>query len=731
MNDERSGANAGEDVPEDGRVLDGVLVVELGQRVGSAVCGSLLAQLGATVVCVEHPDGTRADTKWTDRPQLAAGKLSLVPDGPSERTLLVELLRRCDVIITSADIDRLRLGDDGLPAAPPDAIVCDVTAFGVGTDPAMEGCSELQIQALTGVLDTTGHADGPPSPITIPLIEHVSGTYAAGAVLCALRLRRTRGVSQAVEIALYDVGFSLLTSFLPVVLDGGPHPPVTRVGNRQTMVAPWNVYRAKDGWLLLCAGSDEQWRRICQVIGRHELGSDPLYAKASSRLARVAEVDAIVSGWVVDRTVDACVDRFCEVSIPCGPIVRIGSSPDEPNLRHREMIKRIVDPVSGRVIDIPGSPLRMSRSPGLPPARLARPGGDHEEIQAILGTTPKQRPILRGSPEPPLAGLRVIEVGHYTTAPLAARHLANLGAEVVKVEPPDGEAVRRWPPARNGQGIFFSFQNADKKSVVIDMDTKQGKEEFRVLISSADVLIENLKPGSLAKRGFGQDELLAINSRLVSCAISGFGQDSLYPGRPAFDAVIQAMSGLMDVVQGDGMPLKTGPSSADIMGAVAAFLAIVAALEYRDRTGLGQSLDLSMQDLGAWSTQCAWNKPAGGSTSSFTIAAQDGYVLAEPEPHLAPLVDVARERAEAQGLTREECAAFLASQFVRTMPIRTVEEVVKADWTRARKLWFSAGTTDETFPLLASPIRLQLTPARVVVPGPPLGRDTAEVMGRL
>ena len=552
-------------------MLEGVTVLEVGVRIGTSVAGCMLAQLGAQVVFVEMPQSRGAHAGKLDwRAQFAAGKLSLVPEPGStaDRDLLAGLARSCDVLLLSSDLDPQALRGLAQAAADAGAIVCDLTAFGSSGPLASHACSDAQVQALTGILECTGTAAGGPMPIPVPIVEHLSGVYAAGGVLCALRERRLRGVSQSVEIALYDVAFGLMTSFLAPAFEGQAQA-ATRVGNRHTMAAPWNVFRAADGWILLCAGSDEQWRRICRLIGRESLADDPAFAKNADRVARVGEVDTVVQEWVGQRSVAECVSRICELGLPCGPVAPIDAYPREDNLSHRGMIRETFDPVTRRDLRVPGSPLRMSRSPGRALVRIPAPDEDRAAIRR-LADAPPARTVPAAVHEPgsrPLEGIRVLEIGHYTTVPIATRTLASLGAEVIKIEPAGGEAVRGWPPMRGGQGVFFTFQNSDKKSVCLDMESEADRSVLAQLIAGADVLVENLRPGALARRGFAWEELERINPRLVYCAISGFGADSLYPGRAAFDMVIQAMSGLMDVTHVDGMPLKTGPSCADILGA--------------------------------------------------------------------------------------------------------------------------------------------------------------------
>ena len=677
-------------------VLNGITVLELGVRIGASVAGSTLAQLGATVVFVELPVAPAGPpTKFSCREQFAAGKLSLLRERGSEddQRLLAELAATFDVVLLSTDLDPEETR--GLAGAAGGAVVCDITACGSSGPLAGRPYSDAQIQALSGILGCTGTPASGPIPIPLPLVEHMAGLYAAGAVLCALRQRRTDGFTQAVEISLYDVAFAAMTSFLAPALDGQAQG-ATRVGNRHTMAAPWNVFRATDGWILLCAGSDEQWRRICGIIGQEALADDPAYAKNADRVARVAQVDALVQAWVEGRSVNECVERFCALGLPCGPVAGIDGYPREANLAYRAMVRETHDPVSGRQVKVPGSAFRMSRSGGRALLRIPLPDADRAEIVRLArGSSALPAAGARAqTANPPLAGIRVLEVGHYTTVPIAARTLASLGAEVIKIEPAQGEAVRRWPPMRNGQGIFFTFQNSDKKSVCLDLETQEGRTLLARLIASADILVENLRPGALARKGFSPADVERINPRLVYCSISGFGAESLYPGRAAFDMIIQAMSGLMDVTHVEGMPLKTGPSSADIMGAACGFVAMVAALEHRDTCGRGQYVDLSMQDIAAWATQTLWNGAHGGQMPPV-VPCGEHHVLGEGK-------DV--------------------------VPVLTVREVLDAPQTLARGLWFSVEMDGASFPLLAVPFRLLGAPSLVRQPAPALGRDTEEIV---
>ncbi|MEG3165706.1 CaiB/BaiF CoA-transferase family protein [Sphingomonas sp. PB2P19] len=203
----------------------------------------------------------------------------------------------------------------------------------------------------------------------------------------------------------------------------------------------------------------------------------------------------------------------------------------------------------------------------------------------------------------PLAGLKVIELARILAGPWAGQVLADLGAEVIKVESPAGDDTRRWGPPfiDNPDGsrdaAYFHAANRGKRSVVADFATPEGQATVRALIADADVVIENFKVGGLARYGLDYASLSAINPRLVYCSITGFGQDGPYAARAGYDFIVQGMSGIMDLTgEPDAAPQKIGVAFADIMTGLYAVIAIQAALSMRERTGHGQQIDMALLD---------------------------------------------------------------------------------------------------------------------------------------
>ena len=203
----------------------------------------------------------------------------------------------------------------------------------------------------------------------------------------------------------------------------------------------------------------------------------------------------------------------------------------------------------------------------------------------------------------PLEGLKVIELARILAGPWAGQTLADLGAQVIKIEAPAGDDTRTWGPpfiTHKGQkwAAYFHACNRGKAGIVIDFRTAAGQEQLRHLIADADILIENFKVGGLGKYGLDYDSLHAVNPRLIYCSITGFGQTGPYARRAGYDYIIQGMSGLMSVTgEPDGQPQKVGVAVTDLFSGLYASTAILAAVQQRHTTGKGQHIDVALFDV--------------------------------------------------------------------------------------------------------------------------------------
>lgn len=197
-----------------------------------------------------------------------------------------------------------------------------------------------------------------------------------------------------------------------------------------------------------------------------------------------------------------------------------------------------------------------------------------------------------------LGHIRVLDLTVFLSGPYATQMLGDLGADVIKIEPMDGDQTRNLPPNFvGGDSVYYHSLNRNKRCVAVDLRTKEGQGLVRRFAATADVVIENNRPGGMAKYGLGYDDLARINPRLVYCSISGFGQDGPSRDMPAYDMVVQAISGGMSLTgEPDGRPVRAGVPIGDIGAALNAVIGILAALEARHHTGKGQYVDISMLD---------------------------------------------------------------------------------------------------------------------------------------
>jgi len=198
----------------------------------------------------------------------------------------------------------------------------------------------------------------------------------------------------------------------------------------------------------------------------------------------------------------------------------------------------------------------------------------------------------------PLGGIKVIDLTRVLAGPFATQSLGDLGAEVLKIEPPDvGDETRHFPPFLDGESHYFLGINRNKKSLVVDLQQEAGKEILRRLVATADILVENYRPGVMDRLGLGYAALTEINPRLIYCAISGFGLSGPLRDKPSFDIVTQALSGALSINGERGhMPVKLGIPLGDMVGGVFGPMAILAALHERTRTGKGRLIDISLHD---------------------------------------------------------------------------------------------------------------------------------------
>jgi crotonobetainyl-CoA:carnitine CoA-transferase CaiB-like acyl-CoA transferase len=689
-------------------ILSGVVVLERTDRPCVSFCGSLLGGLGATVLQVagaEHDidltDAARAKAKQVT----AAGKTLVT--GVSASASWRRLAERADIVLLGYQGPQDRdLGADDSGRR----IVCAFSAFGADAPAQTHHAGETALQALGGMMASTGAQGGAPERANVPIVEMFTALNAATAVLAALR----NGKPAFLDIAAFDSAVAMLATFVSTVAVG--RGDGYRIGCGHHLCSPWNVYRAADGWIQLCSTTDEHWQSVARLLARNDLGDDPHFAKMEDRLKNANTVDQVIGGWIAGRSMDEVARSFLSGGLPAGRVRTVPQVVRDSDLRARGMVVEA---------DSPAPQVGSFLSASLGGARVAQSPGKTSDVGAVLATLgpgPTQSEGAASTSGMPLKGIRVVEIGAYTAGPLAGRYLADLGAEVIKVESAGGEVSRAWLPQFNGHSGYFVNCNFGKASVVLDLKNAADHLRFVTLVGTADVLLENLRPGALDNLGLGPDKLLGECPGLIYCSVSGFGR--VVGSRPALDSVVQAEAGLMGLVGQGDRPQRVGISIADQAAAHAAPLLILAALRCRAKSGAGEHIDLSMQDALAWVTGLAWPDGKSALAPWATLQAADGWVMKRGNPLSEHAV------AQLKTLTRDAAVAHLRQTGVGAVGVLEMGEVFAHEAIRRRNLvQFVETGGGAKVPVLSSPYRIGLPAGPERLPGPP-GADAARIFGR-
>jgi crotonobetainyl-CoA:carnitine CoA-transferase CaiB-like acyl-CoA transferase len=377
----------------------------------------------------------------------------------------------------------------------------------------------------------------------------------------------------------------------------------------------------------------------------------------------------------------------------------------------------------------------------------------------------------------PLDGIKVVDLSRILAGPYCTQYLGEMGADVVKVEPPGhGDDTRGWGPpfvGESGEAVYYLAANRNKRGIVLDLKTDRGRAALRRLVAGADVLVENFRPGTLEKWGIGYSALAELNPRLIHVSITGFGQTGPYRDRAGYDLVAQALGGIMSLTgEPDGAPAKVGLPVADLNAGTWAIIAVLMALQARHTTGRGQYLDVSLLD-----SQLAWHVYAAGAhfhdaprprrmgsahpsiVPYRAYAVSDGWLIiavgseklwhafcgvlgldVATEPRFSSNASRAAHRDELDALLEpvlltRPAADWLAAfdeAGIPAAPINEIDDVYADPWTAARdQVVRLPHPTVGTYVGTGFPVKASDTPARPTSAPPTLGQHTGEVLAEL
>ncbi len=600
-----AGASEGEEFPVNSRLpLAGLRVVELATGIPGGYCTRLLRDAGAEVWKLEPPGGDPL-RRWASRDEplatgeygplfgfLAGGKQSTVADLATAegRRRAIELATEADLLVDGfepEDLAKLGLAADAFRAANPRLVEVSITAWG-GTGPfAGRAATEFTLQAGAGGMAARGLPERAPMWTGGRIGEWFGGAIAANAALAAWRRARHAGVGEHVDVSLFESLHLLQNAYTltGASMIGGP------VFHRRVPLVP-GIEPTKDGWVGFITFTGQQWLDFCVLVEHPEWHEDTSLLIATTRMERRAELLPVIQRWTRERTTDEVIEAATALRIPVAPI---GNGKTLPAMDHLVERGWYLRDEKGTVQ--PAPPYEIAgvahTRPEAPPAL--------GEGTPVWGERASPRRPRAASARLPFEGLRVADFTMFWAGPIVSHFLAALGAEVIHVESiqrPDGIRMFSLRPLTEPDWWEWSFiyqgTNTNKRGLTLDLSRDEGRALARRLARECDVVIENFSPRVVEQLGLEYASLAAENPELVMVRMPAFGISGPWRDRVGFAQTIEQVSGMAWLTgYADTSPwIPNGPC--DPIAGTQATLALLVALEERDRTGRGQLVEAPM-----------------------------------------------------------------------------------------------------------------------------------------
>lgn len=591
--------------------LSGVRVLNIGTSIVGPWAASLLAHLGADAVKVERPDGEfirllHPMQKGISTCYTASNNHQRSAELDLKKPKHLDAVRRlgaeADVLIENfrpGVTERLGLGYAELNDTNPRLVYVSSSSWGDVGPMRDLAALDPHVQAFSGFGSLNGQSGGVPEMLRFVHMDPAGAAVVTGLALLGLLQRERFGTASHVKTSHFTMGVAMQMNRAAESLLTGSS--VQLLGSASSSSAPNQCFQMLDNeYIAVACETQEQWEGFCRALGIESLMTDPRFVTNVDRVENRQELVAIAGELIRAKPKRWWIVRFEKEGVPHG------LSMDFEQIRHHQqivengMLTTINAPHQGDII-VGAVPWNFSKTAASINPKVAVPGEHTEQlIQAGFGgPVNTQLQPDQESTSAPLDGLRVIDTTQGFAGPYLGLMLAEAGAEVIKIEPPEGDWARQLAPrVESGNSALYDAFNRNKKCLRLDLDSAEGQAELKSLISGAAIFLEDWTPGLAKARGLDYDTLAEENPGLVYHALTPFGESGPMRNMPGSELVIQAMTGYLRLLGTLGEPpVRVGSDIVATCSGSVAFIGVLAALYHREKTGEGQRVATSL--LGA------------------------------------------------------------------------------------------------------------------------------------
>ncbi|MAI24735.1 MAG: CoA transferase [Spirochaeta sp.] len=581
-------------------------VLDLSSDIAGPYCSKLMTDLGAHVIKVESPTQPDPLRRWTASDHrletdedgalfqflnTSKRSIALDPFDETDRESILKLAERSDLVIESwgpGGLQARGLDVATLQARAPSLSVLSISNWGLEGREAERAATEFTLQASTGSIDYRGLPGRKPVFAGGRIGEWAAGSFAAPSALSSVLSARKTGRGHHVDLAIFEAMVLCLTVYHDLnsqFVEG----PLAR-----SIEIP-SIEPGKDGHVGFCAITGQQWTDFCAMIGRQDIAEDERYLDGRRRMEHFEFMREMIQGWTREHTVEEMIELAGLLRIPVAPVGNGKTLPEMEQMKERGVFRT----GPGGFLQ-PRPPFILERAKFRPPEPAPKLDSHRAEILSEL-ETPHTRESGTQTDPLPLKGLKVADLTAFWAGPIATSYLADMGADVIKIESiqrPDGmrfagaalkESLWEWSPVFHGA-------NSGKRDLTLHLDHAKGREMLLELIRKSDVLIENFSVRVLENFGLRWEELKAANPSLILVRMPAFGLEGPWRDRPGFAMTVEQASGLAWMTGYPDLPLVIR-GACDPIGGMHAVFALLAALEHRRVTGEGQLVELPLMEV--------------------------------------------------------------------------------------------------------------------------------------